>query len=196
MSPVQGSGKATLQRIAREVMLSRGLQPDFSPAAIAQCERIAGPAVAGGPDVRDLRALAWASIDNDDSRDLDQLSVSAPAPDGAVKILVAIADVDALVGKDSAIDAHARNNTTSVYTAAQIFPMLPEKLSTDLPSLAEGEERLAIVIEMAVAADGSVAGSDIYRARVCAWRRSRSTPCSTGRPSPTWCPTRRTARRS
>ena len=110
--------------------------------------------------------LLWASIDNDDSLDLDQLSVAEQLPHGAVKILVAIADVDAIVKKGSAIDDHARTNTTSVYTAAEIFPMLPEKLSTDLTSLADGKERLAIVIEMEVGADGAVGKSDIYRAVV------------------------------
>ncbi len=110
--------------------------------------------------------LLWASIDNDDSRDLDQLSVAEPQSNGSVKILVAIADVDALVLQHSAIDTHAATNTTSVYTAAQIFPMLPEKLSTDLTSLAEDRERLAIVLEMQVAPDGTLAGSDVYRAMV------------------------------
>ena len=158
------NGKATLQRIAHQVMLARGMLPDFSPAAIAQVDRITHAAT--DPTVRDLRSLLWASIDNDDSRDLDQLSVAEPLSDGAVKILVAIADVDALVAKSSAIDDHARTNTTSVYTAAQIFPMLPEKLSTNLTSLAEGEERLAVVIEFVVASDGTLKGSDIYRALV------------------------------
>ena len=110
--------------------------------------------------------MLWASIDNDDSLDLDQLSVAEQLPDGAVKILVAIADVDAIAKKGSAIDGHAQTNTTSVYTAAEIFPMLPEKLSTDLTSLADGKERLAIVIEMEVGADGAVGKSDIYRAVV------------------------------
>src|SRR4029077_7681764 len=103
---------------------------------------------------------------NDDSRDLDQLSVAEPLPGGAAKIFVAIADVDALVRKGSAIDEHARANTTSVYTAAEIFPMLPEKLSTDLTSLGEGQERLAIVIEMVVDKGGTVQQSEIYRALV------------------------------
>jgi exoribonuclease-2 len=158
------NGKATLQRIAHQVMVARGMLPDFSPAAIAQVERITHAAT--DATVKDLRGLLWASIDNDDSRDLDQLCVAEPLSDGAVKILVAIADVDALVAKNSAIDDHARTNTTSVYTAAQIFPMLPEKLSTNLTSLAEGEERLAVVIEFVVAGDGTLKGSDIYRALV------------------------------
>ena len=125
-------------RIAHEAMLQRGLLPDFSPAVIAETKRITQAAAASGAAIRDLRGLLWASIDNDDSRDLDQLSVAEPVAGGAVKILVAIADVDALVKKDSAIDGHAWTNTTSVYTAAEIFPMLPEKLSTDLTSLGEG----------------------------------------------------------
>jgi exoribonuclease-2 len=119
-----------------------------------------------GSQVRDLRALLWCSIDNDDSRDLDQLSVAAGTPDGATRILVAIADVDALVAAGSPVDAHARHNTTSVYTAAQIFPMLPEKLSTDLTSLAEDQERLAVVIDMSIDAQGAIVASDIYRASV------------------------------
>ena len=133
---------------------------------MAQTAAITKPAAASDSSVKDLRALLWASIDNDDSLDLDQLSVAEQLPDGAVKILVAIADVDAIAKKGSAIDGHAQTNTTSVYTAAQIFPMLPEKLSTDLTSLADGKERLAIVIEMEVGADGVVGKSDIYRAVV------------------------------
>ena len=105
--------------------------------------------------VRDLRDLLWASIDNDDSRDLDQLTVAEAMPGDKVKILVAVADVDSLVKNGSAIDEHARHNTTSVYTAARIFPMLPEKLSTDLTSLNFNEDRLAIVVEMVIGADGS-----------------------------------------
>jgi VacB/RNase II family 3'-5' exoribonuclease len=159
-------GKDELKSIAREVMLKRGLLPNFSPAVIAETNRITQAAAASGAAIRDLRGLLWASIDNDDSADLDQLSVAEAVAGGAVKILVAIADVDALVKKDSAIDGHAWTNTTSVYTAAGIFPMLPEKLSTDLTSLGEGQERLAIVIEMVISTDGAVVASDIYRAAV------------------------------
>jgi exoribonuclease-2 len=113
-----------------------------------------------------LRNLLWCSIDNDDSKDLDQLSVAAASPTGSVKILVAIADVDSLVERDTPIDGHAAHNTTSVYTGAQIFPMLPERLSTDLTSLNEDEDRNAIVIECAVAEDGTPAASDVYAAVV------------------------------
>jgi VacB/RNase II family 3'-5' exoribonuclease len=155
-----------LKSIARRAMLERGLLPDFSAAVVAEAGSIARAAAVTDSSFRDLRSLLWASIDNDDSRDLDQLSVAEPLPGGAVKILVAVADVDAIVKKGSAIDGHARANTTSVYTAAEMFPMLPEKLSTDLTSLADGQERLAIVIEMEVAADGAVGKSDIYRAAV------------------------------
>ena len=165
-NPNRGNAKDQLQRIAHAAMLEEGLLPDFSPAVIAETGAIARAAEPSGAGIRDLRSLAWASIDNDDSRDLDQLSVAEVLQAGAVKILVAIADVDALVKKGSAIDGHAQTNTTSVYTAARIFPMLPEKLSTDLTSLAEGVERLAIVVEMTVAADGTLSASDVYRAAV------------------------------
>jgi VacB/RNase II family 3'-5' exoribonuclease len=155
-----------LSGIARRAMLERGLLPDFSAAALKQIDDITGPAAAAGPAIRDLRELLWASIDNDDSRDLDQLSVAQPQGGGAVKILVAIADVDAVVRPGSPIDDHARTNTTSVYTVPRIFPMLPEKLSTDLTSLGEGQERLAIVVDMTVNADGGLNGSEVYRALV------------------------------
>jgi VacB/RNase II family 3'-5' exoribonuclease len=148
------------------VMSQRGLLPDFSPAALAETNAIAHAAAETDPSIRDLRDLLWCSIDNDDSRDLDQLSVAVPMPGDTAKILIAVADVDALVKAGSAVDGHARANTTSVYTAAEIFPMLPEKLSTDLTSLGEGQTRLAIGIEMVVAGDGTVTESDVYRAIV------------------------------
>ncbi len=158
--------RSILKRIAHRVMIERGLEPDFSPAALSEQNAIHGPAVKTSASTRDLRALLWCSIDNDDSRDLDQLSVAEARPDGAVKVLVAIADVASLVPPGSALDVHARKNTTSVYTAGGIFPMLPEKLSTDLTSLGFGVDRLAIVIEMVFAPDGSLAGSDVYEAVV------------------------------
>ena len=147
-------------------MLERGLEPGFPPAALAELNRLQHAAVERDPAIRDLRDRLWCSIDNDDSRDLDQLSVGEPLADGTAKIFVAVADVDAIVTKGTALDGHAEHNTTSVYTAGGIFPMLPEKLSTDLTSLGEDEDRIAIVIEMLVAEDGGVAAPDVYRALV------------------------------
>ncbi|MFA6569512.1 MAG: RNB domain-containing ribonuclease [Victivallales bacterium] len=158
--------RSVLQDIARRAMIERGLLPDFPSAALAELDRIHGPATQGVEPPRDLRNLTWCSIDNDDSRDLDQLTVAEAMPSGNIKVLVAIADVDALVGKSSAIDDHARHNTTSVYTAAEIFPLLPEKLSTDLTSLNYECERIAVVIEMVVSADGTLESSDLYGATV------------------------------
>ena len=158
--------RSELQAIARRAMRERGLEPDFSPAVLTETGAISGPAEERDSAIRDLRHLPWASIDNDDSRDLDQLSVAAPAGGDAVTILVAVADVDAVVRKGSAIDGHAQMNTTSVYTAAEVFPMLPEKLSTDLTSLGEGEERLALVVATTIGPDGAVTDGDVYRSRV------------------------------
>ncbi|MBE3117672.1 MAG: RNB domain-containing ribonuclease [Candidatus Atribacteria bacterium] len=164
--------RAILQSIAQRAMLERGLLSDFSAAVLAELDRIQAPAGVNGESVGDpfgileLTDLLWASIDNNDSRDLDQLTIAEALPGDKVKIRVAVADVDALVKNGSAIDEHARHNTTSVYTAAKIFPMLPEKLSNDLTSLSLDEERLAVVVEMVIGADGSLQGSNIYRARV------------------------------
>jgi len=158
--------RALLQRIARQAMIERGLLPDFSPRALEELARISGTMPETKEATRDLQHLLWCSIDNDDSRDLDQLTVAESVPDGTVRVLVAIADVDALVGKGSAIDEHARQNTTSVYTAARIFPMLPEKLSTNLTSLNYGSQRQALVVEMIVGEDGALLRSDVYEALV------------------------------
>ena len=155
-----------LTDIARRAMVARGLAPDFEPAVLAELAAIHGPASGAGGNVRDMRARLWCSIDNDSSRDLDQLTVAEALPSGAVKIFVAIADVDALVHRGGAIDAHANHNTTSVYTPAAIFAMLPERLSTDLTSLNGGVDRLAMVVEMTVNTDGTIAASDVYRAWV------------------------------
>ncbi|RPH35361.1 RNB domain-containing ribonuclease, partial [bacterium] len=162
--------RSILQEIARRAMLERGLLPDFPARALAELAAIQEPATRTDHMARDLRSLLWCSIDNDDTRDLDQLTVAEAMPDSSVKILVAIADVDALVRKQSGLDEHARQNTTSVYTAAQIFPMLPEKLSTDLTSLNPDADRLAVVIELLIAGDGSLDGSDAY----CAMVRNRA----------------------
>jgi VacB/RNase II family 3'-5' exoribonuclease len=166
MNQASKQHRHNLRTIARRAMIDRGLLPDFSPAVVAETNALPQPAVERDPSLRDLRGLPWVSIDNDDSRDLDQLSVGEPAGPGATRMRVAVADVDALVTKDSAIDEHAGHNTTSVYTAAEIFPMLPAKLSTDRTSLGEDQERPAIVVEMLVSEDGSVTSSDVYRATV------------------------------
>lgn len=156
----------SLHQLAVAAMRTHGLRPAFSPQALheAHAAQAAGPAQRGA--IRDLRQLAWFSIDNDDTRDLDQLSVAEPLPGGAARLLVAVADVDAMVPRGGAVDAHADANTTSVYTAAGVFPMLPEVLSTDRTSLHEGRERLAVVVDMLVQPDGSVGASELYRAAV------------------------------
>jgi exoribonuclease-2 len=166
MNATDKQHRAILQRIARTAMLERGLLPDFSVEALAELAVVQAPATMDGEKVRDLRDLLWASIDNDDSRDLDQLTVAEAMPGDKIKIFVAVADVDSFVKKGSAIDDHALHNTTSVYTAAAIFPMLPEKLSTNLTSLNFNEDRLAISVEMLIGSDGSLQGSDLYRAIV------------------------------
>jgi exoribonuclease-2 len=166
MESETSSHRAVLQRIAHRVMLERGLEPDFPAAALAEVARLAAAPQRAEAGARDLRDLLWASIDNDDSLDLDQLTVAKPLPDGAIEVLVAVADVDALVARGSAVDAHATKNTTSVYTAGEIFPMLPERLSTDLTSLADRQDRPALVVDITVARDGSLGAGEVYRATV------------------------------
>ncbi len=158
--------KDELAELAVIAMRERGLAPEFGNAVHRQLEGLDGPGEDDGPEIADLTGLLWCSIDNDDSRDLDQLTVSEPLEGGGVKLLVAIADVDVLVHKDSPIDRHAQLNTTSVYTSARIFPMLPEKLSTDLTSLGPDQDRIATVTEMVFEPDGRLARSHIRRARV------------------------------
>lgn len=147
-------------------MRERKLLPEFSPAALEQLKGIAGPARDAGEDIHDLRSLLWCSIDNDDSLDLDQLTCCQSLEQGGVRMLVAIADVDAVVAKGSAIDVHACANTASVYTSARIFPMLPPRLSNDLTSLNPGQDRLAIVTEMDFSAAGTLLRFRVYRAVV------------------------------
>lgn len=155
-----------LHLFADEAMRSRNLLPVFSAQALAEAEAARHAPPERGGEIRDLRALTWFSIDNDDTRDLDQLSVAEDLPGGAARLLVAVADVDALAPLGAAVDRHAAANTTSVYTAAGVFPMLPETLSTDLSSLHEGQERLAVVVDMQVQADGTVGACEVYRALV------------------------------
>ncbi|WP_342114492.1 RNB domain-containing ribonuclease [Pseudoduganella sp. OTU4001] len=166
MSQAIRNHRANLATIAALAMFSRGLEPEFPLAVHQQLNRLTGPARDDGAQVRQLTGLLWCSIDNDDSRDLDQLTVCEVDATGRLRLLVAIADVDALVKKDSPVDAHAHHNTTSVYTSARSFPMLPELLCTDLTSLAPHADRLAVVVQMDFSAAGVLADATIYRALV------------------------------
>ena len=152
-----------LKALAHLEMVREGFEPDFPPQALAEVAAMHGTAapVAG---VRDLRALLWSSIDNPESRDLDQVEIAEKLPNGDIKVMVGIADVDSLVPAGSANDQHAGRNTTSVYCGVITFPMLPERLSTDLTSLNEGVDRASIVIEFVVAPDGTIGARDVYRA--------------------------------
>ncbi|MFY9845557.1 MAG: RNB domain-containing ribonuclease [Terriglobales bacterium] len=157
-----------LQAIARQVMLARGFQPDFSPETSKQLADIAAhpPQLTPSDKVRDLRTLLWSSIDNDTSKDLDQIEVAERLPNGDVKVMIGIADVDSFVGKDSPIDQHAARETTSVYTGVCIFPMLPNELSTGASSLLPDVDRPAVVTEFVVNSSGSITSSNVYRAIV------------------------------
>ncbi|MBC7376532.1 MAG: RNB domain-containing ribonuclease [Burkholderiaceae bacterium] len=155
-----------LHQIAIEAMRTRGLLPAFAPQALQEAEDARQAEPERNRAIRDLRHMTWFSIDNDDTRDLDQLSVAEPLAAGSTRLLVAVADVDTKVAPGGAVDDHAAANTTSVYTAAGVFPMLPEALSNDLTSLHEDQERLAVVVEMQVEADGTVSSSSVYRGLV------------------------------
>ncbi len=159
-------GGFDLAAAARQEMLDQGFQPDFPPEALQQMaalEKRAAPTVADG--VGDLRSLLWSSIDNDSSRDLDQVEVAERVA-GGIRLLIGIADVDCDVAMGTPIDVHAAAQTTSIYTGIRTFPMLPEQLSTDLTSLNENQDRLALVTEMTVLADGTVTSGGVYRALV------------------------------
>jgi len=162
-----------LQAIARQVMQARGFNPDFPPEAQQQLAEIRAhpPQLVPSDKVHDLRNLLWSSIDNDTSKDLDQIEVAERLPNGDVKVMIGIADVDAFVAKDgpakhSPIDQHAARETTSVYTGVSIFPMLPNELSTGASSLLENVDRPALVTEFVVSAGGALSSSNVYRAIV------------------------------
>src|SRR6202166_3332539 len=157
-----------LQAVARQAMLDNGFEPEFSPEVQQQLAELRAhrPQVEPSAKIRDLRSLLWSSIDNDTSRDLDQIEVAERLPNGETKILVGIADVDTFVPKSSAIDEHAGKETTTVYTGVRNFPMLPEQLSTDTSSLLEAGNKLSIVIEFVVSSDGVVHSSSVYQAIV------------------------------
>ncbi len=165
-NPNTKNGKYILEQIARRVMQEHRFLTDFSAAALAQLSNIQNTVTGTALIKKDLRQLSWLSIDNDDSKDLDQLTAAELLTDSNIKILVAVADVDTLVKKDSAIDRHAHQNTTSIYTAGKTFPMLPDNLSTNLTSLNYQEDRPALVVEMIINDTGDIQSSDIYQAEV------------------------------
>lgn len=160
------SKESYLAQIADRTMVSFGLEPDFSSEALQQLRGLSGSAQDLSGELKDMRDMLWCSIDNDDSRDLDQISVGEDLGGSRTRLWVGVADVDSLVSKGTSLDLHAGKNTTSVYTGVKTFPMLPERLSTDLTSLNQDETRLALVIEMDVEADGSISRSSVFRARV------------------------------
>src|SRR5712692_11244480 len=155
-----------LQAIARQVMLENGFEPEFPPAVQQQLSQLQSrpPQIIPDGNIRDLRDLLWSSIDNDTSRDLDQIEVAERLSNGLTKVMVGIADVDAFVSKGCPIDQHAGKETTTVYTGVRNFSMLPEQLSTGTTSLLENQERLSVVTEFLVDQNGSVSGGTAYRA--------------------------------
>src|ERR1700733_6963030 len=166
--PAPNPSHLDLQATAKEVMMQHGFAPDFAPEVSAQLADLKQhpPQVAVADGIRDLRNLLWSSIDNDTSRDLDQIEVADGVSNGDVKILIGIADVDVFVPKLTPIDQHAARETTTVYTGIRNFPMLPEELSTGVTSLLENVDRLSVVTEFVVGPDGNLKSSDVYRAVV------------------------------
>ncbi|HET8825558.1 MAG TPA: RNB domain-containing ribonuclease, partial [Terriglobales bacterium] len=153
-----------LQAMAKQIMMEHGFEPDFPDSVKQQMAGIQTHPPLTSNGIRDLRNLLWSSIDNDTSRDLDQIEVVDQISDGNVKVMVGIADVDAFVPKSCPIDDHAAKETTTVYTGVCNFPMLPEALSTGASSLLENEDRLSMVIEFVSAADGTVNSGVVYPA--------------------------------
>lgn len=149
-------------------MLENGFEPEFPPGVQQQLAQLAShpPAIVPSGNIRDLRDLLWSSIDNDTSRDLDQVEVAQRLPTGEVKVMIGIADVDAFVPKDSPIDQHAAKQSTTAYTGVRNFSMLPEQLSTDVTSLLEGADKLSVIVEVLVSGDGRVQSGEVYRAIV------------------------------
>jgi VacB/RNase II family 3'-5' exoribonuclease len=168
MNDFRPSSSINLKAMARQVMQAQGFQPDFPPEAQKQLADISAhpPQLTSCAKVRDLRNLLWSSIDNDTSKDLDQIEVAERLPSGGVRVMIGIADVDAFVAKQTPIDQHAARETTSVYTGVTIFPMLPNELSTGASSLLENSDRPSVVTEFIVDASGAIISSDVYRAIV------------------------------
>jgi len=152
---------------AHAAMIEHGFQPDFPAGIVAELETIQVSLDKPLPDgAKDLRTLLWSSIDNDTSKDLDQIEWAEQLADGRIRVLVGVADVDARVVENSPIDKHARHETTSVYTGVKVFPMLPTELSEGITSLNEGQDRAAVVVEYCVDGTGGVSDGKAYRAQV------------------------------
>jgi len=171
MRPTQ-TAPFNLVAAAHAAMLEHGFHPDFPAGtdteltAILDDKKPPSAAPEFQYQFRDLRGLLWSSIDNDTSKDLDQIEWAERLPDGRIRVLVGVADVDARVAEGTVIDAHARGETTSVYTGVKVFPMLPPELSEGITSLNEAEERAAIVIDYCVDPSGAVSEGKAYRALV------------------------------
>ncbi|MGB7170004.1 MAG: RNB domain-containing ribonuclease [Acidobacteriaceae bacterium] len=155
-----------LAAAARRSMIAHGFEPDYPPPIAGQLQQLREHPPQPAATARDLRSLLWSSIDNDTSRDLDQIEVVEAAPNGDARVLIGIADVDASVPKGSPVDQHALRETTTVYTGVENFSMLPEELSTGSTSLLENQDRAALVIEFTLDAQAQITASDLYLARV------------------------------
>jgi exoribonuclease-2 len=166
---MNGSSPVDLQAVARETLIERGFHPDFPQPVLQQTANLQKqpPDPGNNHGARDLRSLLWSAIDNDTSKDIDQIEVAQSLPDGNVKVMVGIADVDAFVAKGTPIDQHASSETTTVYTGVRNFPMIPDQLSTGISSLLEGQDRPALVIEFVVSPDAQITANDVYPALVC-----------------------------
>src|SRR5580700_194537 len=161
------SGNVNLIAAAHAVMIERGFQPDFPEGSDAQVAAIqAHPELPAAPGAQDLRNLLWSSIDNDTSKDLDQIEWAEQLPDGRIRVLIGVADVDSRVPKGTVLDKHAAFETTSVYTGVVTFPMLPKDLSEGITSLNENQDRAAIVVEYSIDAAGVASDEKAYRALV------------------------------
>ena len=164
---MQHSAHLDLSALAHQAMIDAGFTPDMPPSALAELHQLesTGHAAPGG-EIRDLRELKWSSIDNETSKDLDQVEYAENLSSDDIRVMVGIADVDALVPKGGAIDAHAADNSTSVYTGFKTFAMLPQELSEDMTSLVGGADRASIVVELVVNTVGEARTVGVYAARL------------------------------
>ncbi|HWY74948.1 MAG TPA: ribonuclease catalytic domain-containing protein, partial [Verrucomicrobiae bacterium] len=158
------NSQTDLKTRARQAMLQAGFEPDFPPEVVGELQAAPTSPMVEEKQLRDMRSVPWSSIDNKESRDLDQIEFVERLADGTLRLLIGIADVDSLVAKNSATDRHAALNSTTVYTGFAIFPMLPAQLSTDQTSLLNDCDRKAVIIEMHLRTSGEVFCHDVYPA--------------------------------